>query len=241
MKIKKLLVMMMCLVATTAQAQIKFCTSYADFKAGNWKPYSQLTPGKEPDSLRIQYDGTDFTLKTHDSEVNQIIKKDVLLMSIDGQLFINQHMLRDDDGNVLPVNHYLRALPYKGGDLCVVCYQVSLGDLLDLVNIGLDIALLATGHTTMGSIFLATDDEATKQALLGRYGQRVITSPNKATRDSAEGIQEALAEMVALSRTDKIYGSANSTFSQIAACLGDIPIEILTRHGLGESNLKVSV
>ena len=147
--------MMMCLVATTAQAQIKFCTSYADFKAGNWKPYSQLTPGKEPDSLRIQYDGTDFTLKTHDSEVNQIIKKDVLLMSIDGQLFINQHMLRDDDGNVLPVNHYLRALPYKGGDLCVVCYQVSLGDLLDLVNIGLDIALLATGHTTMGSIFLA--------------------------------------------------------------------------------------
>ena len=91
------------------------------------------------------------------------------------------------------------------------------------------------------SIFLATDDEATKQALLGRYGQRVITSPNKATRDSAEGIQEALAEMVALSRTDKIYGSANSTFSQIAACLGDIPIEILTRHGLGESNLKVSV
>ena len=66
---------MMCLVATTAQAQIKFCTSYADFKAGNWKPYSQLTPGKEPDSLRIQYDGTDFTLKTHDSEVNQIIKK----------------------------------------------------------------------------------------------------------------------------------------------------------------------
>ena len=40
MKIKKLLVMMMCLVATTAQAQIKFCTSYADFKAGNWNPYS---------------------------------------------------------------------------------------------------------------------------------------------------------------------------------------------------------
>ena len=39
-------------------------------------------------------------------------------MSIDGQLFINQHMLRDDDGNVLPVNHYLRALPYKGGNLC---------------------------------------------------------------------------------------------------------------------------
>lgn len=161
--------MMMCLVATTAQAQIKFCTSYADFKAGKWKPYSQLIPGKEPDSLRIQYDGTDFSLKTHDSEVNQIIKKDVLIMSIDGQLFINQHMLRDDDGNVLPVNHYLRALPYKGGNLCVVCYQVSLGDILDIVNIGLDIALLATGHTTMGSIFLATDMLLTNDDLMEKH------------------------------------------------------------------------
>lgn len=88
-------------------------------------------------------------------------------------------------------------------------------------------------------IFLATDDEATKEAMRDRYGLRVITSPNKATRDNTEGIQDALAEMFALSRTAKIYGSANSTFSQIAACLGDISIDILTRHGLGESNLKV--
>ena len=90
-------------------------------------------------------------------------------------------------------------------------------------------------------LFLATDDEATKAAMRERYAARVITSPAKATRDTTEGIQDALAEMLALSRTAKIYGSANSTFSQIAACWGGIPIDILTRHGLGESNLKVSM
>ena len=212
--------MMMCLVATTAQAQIKFCTSYADFKAGNWKPYSQLTPGKEPDSLRIQYDGTDFTLKTHDSEVNQIIKKDVLLMSIDGQLFINQHMLRDDDG------------PYKGGDLCVVCYQVSLGDLLDLVNIGLDIALLATGHTTMGSIFLATDMLLTNDDLMEKHVLYLLDKgPNEKGKILMTRMNDAFMEK--LLRNDPVtfelyHGNQKKGERQSAANI----LPILVKKGL---------
>ena len=149
--------MLLCFVAMAMQAQTKVCMSYDDFKAGKWKSYEDLIPGKEPDSVRVKYDGIDFNIKTDDKEVNKVIKKDVFMMSIDNQLFINQRTLRDDDGIILPVNNYLRAIPYKGGKLCVVCYHSSAGDLLDLVNIGLDVALLATGHTTWGSIFLATD------------------------------------------------------------------------------------
>ena len=87
------------------------------------------------------------------------------------------------------------------------------------------------------AIYLATDDEATKQALRSRYGSRVITSPAEATRDCTDGIREALVEMYALSRTRHIYGSAGSTFSPIAACLGDVPITILQRDGQGAVDL----
>jgi len=74
-------------------------------------------------------------------------------------------------------------------------------------------------------IFLATDDEATKTQLLRRYGaDSIITSPSAATRESSNGILLALAEMLALARTSRIYGSAGSTFSQIAAQLGDKPL-----------------
>ncbi len=164
-----LAVILLCVFSLTAEAQTKFCKSYADYKAGQWKPYEQLIEGKEPDSLRVKYDGQDFTLKTSDKEVNQAIKHDVFLMSIDNQLFINQRPLRDEDGGILPVNNYLRALPYKGGKLLVVSYHVTLGDVLDLVNIGLDIALLATGHTTWGSIFLATDLLLTNDELMQHH------------------------------------------------------------------------
>ena len=160
---------LLCGFTQAAQAQTKFCKSYAEYKAGQWKPYEDLIPGKEPDSIRIKYDGQNFTLKTSDKEVNKVIKQDVFMMQIDKQLFINQRPLRDEDGGILPVNNYLRALPYKGDKLLVVSYKVTLGDVLDLVNIGLDIALLATGHTTWGTIFLATDLLLTNNDLMEHH------------------------------------------------------------------------
>ena len=163
------LVGMMCLLWMTVQAQVKVCMNYGDFKADKWKPYTDLIEGKEPDSCRVKYDGIDFTFKTSDKEVNKVIKQDVFLMSVDNQLFVNQRMLRDEDGAILPVSNFLRALPYKGGKLCVVSYKVTLGDVLDLVNIGLDVSLLATGHTTWGSIFLATDLLLTNDDLMEHH------------------------------------------------------------------------
>ena len=140
-------VVLLCGFSLTAQAQTMFCTSYADYKAGNWKPYED----------------------TSDKEVNKVIKHDVFMMQIDKQLFINQRPLRDEDGGILPVNNFLRALPYKGDKLLVVSYKVTLGDVLDLVNIGLDVALLATGHTTWGTIFLATDLLLTNDDLMEHH------------------------------------------------------------------------
>lgn len=87
-------------------------------------------------------------------------------------------------------------------------------------------------------IYLATDDEATKKALSDRYGDRILASPAEATRESADGIREALVEMLTLSGTKHIYGSAGSTFSPIAACMGKVPITILQRNGLGEIDLR---
>ena len=84
------------MISLTSQAQTKFCTSYADYKTGQWKPYEELIPGKEPDSIRIKYDGKNFILRTSDKEVNKAIKNDVFMMQIDKQLFINQCPLRDD-------------------------------------------------------------------------------------------------------------------------------------------------
>lgn len=79
------------------------------------------------------------------------------------------------------------------------------------------------------TVYIATDDEPTKAAMRQRYGEgRIITAPEAARRDSVSGIQDAVVEMYTLARTSHIYGSAGSSFSEMAARLGATPLSILT-------------
>jgi hypothetical protein len=218
----------------TVQAQVKVCMNYADFKADNRKPYTDLIEGKEPDTCRVKYDGIDFTFKTSDKEVNKVIKHDVFLLSLDKQLFANQHMLRDENGGILPVNNFLRALPYKGGKLCVVSYKVTMGDVLDLVNIGLDIALLATGHTTWGSIFLATDLLLTNDDLMEHHILYLIDKePNAKDKILMTRINDQFMEQLLRDDTvtfEQYYGRGKKGTRQSAANI----LPILVKKGLIE-------
>lgn len=77
-------------------------------------------------------------------------------------------------------------------------------------------------------IFLATDDEHTKKLFHQRFGSSRLTyQTSKPTRNNATGIQDALVEMLALSRTSHVYGTAGSTFSEIATLWSGIPLTIL--------------
>ena len=79
-------------------------------------------------------------------------------------------------------------------------------------------------------IFLATDDEYVKKTFKSRFADKIITSMNLADRNSIIGIQDGLAELYTLARTSKIYGSAWSSFSEIAAKIGNIELEIILKN-----------
>lgn len=75
--------------------------------------------------------------------------------------------------------------------------------------------------------YLATDDKATKKHLKDIFGDKILSIETDCNRNSEEGIKEAVKEMWLLSRTEKIYGSFYSSFSEIAAKVGNIPLQIL--------------
>lgn len=78
------------------------------------------------------------------------------------------------------------------------------------------------------NFYLATDSETEKAMLIKRFGARIITSKDAATRNTTEGIQDAVVDLYALSQTHKILGSFYSSFSEIAAQLGSCKLNILT-------------
>ena len=76
--------------------------------------------------------------------------------------------------------------------------------------------------------YLATDSQEVKEKFRALFPGRIICSDAPACRSSREGIIEAWAEMLALSRMDCILGSFYSSFSEMAAMIGSIPLKTLT-------------
>ena len=83
------------------------------------------------------------------------------------------------------------------------------------------------------TIFLATDSEEVKQQMRQVFGKRIVTSAHEASRDSVEGLREGLADLWTLSRCRKIYGSAGSSFSVMAARVGGNSLTILDSEAKG--------
>lgn len=75
--------------------------------------------------------------------------------------------------------------------------------------------------------FLATDSNDVKQQLSSLFGQRIMTPAEEAKRDSIDGIRGGLADMWTLAATQHIYGSALSSFSPMAASIGNIPLTVI--------------
>ena len=72
------------------------------------------------------------------------------------------------------------------------------------------------------SFFLTTDCPTTEATFAERFGKRVITRGRRISRDSVEGMRDAVVDLFVLSRTRRIFGSYYSTFSETAASLGRI-------------------
>ncbi len=76
-------------------------------------------------------------------------------------------------------------------------------------------------------VYLATDSEDVKAQMRERYGARIITASSAADRNSIEGIRDGIVDMYSLARTQKIYGSSGSSFSELASQLGNVPLEMV--------------
>ncbi|MDO1514316.1 hypothetical protein Q2T41_16805 [Maribacter confluentis] len=69
--------------------------------------------------------------------------------------------------------------------------------------------------------YLSTDDPVFKDDFIKAYPNKIITNDvNSYDRNNSLAIQDAVVDLFCLSKTNKIYGSHQSSFSQTAADLG---------------------
>lgn len=77
--------------------------------------------------------------------------------------------------------------------------------------------------------YIATDDAEVRSTLLARYPSRMRYYEGATlSRNSVEGMQDAVVDLFALAHTKAIYGSLASSFSEVAAELGNVPLQMAT-------------
>jgi hypothetical protein len=77
--------------------------------------------------------------------------------------------------------------------------------------------------------YLATDDPEVKSALKSEFGDRLFYADVVFNRNTRDGVRSAMVDLHSLARTTKIYGSYWSSFSDMAARFGEIPLIIVRK------------
>lgn len=77
--------------------------------------------------------------------------------------------------------------------------------------------------------YLATDSEEVKENFKNTFGDSIRYGERKTSRDTLEGIRDALIEMYILAGCDAIYGSYFSSFSEAAAIIGDTKLYVVRK------------
>jgi hypothetical protein len=77
------------------------------------------------------------------------------------------------------------------------------------------------------NFYVASDDMEVKEKLKEKFGEKIILPQGELSRNTKEGIRQAVVELYALSRTSKILGSYYSSYSSAAAEIGNIELQVV--------------
>lgn len=78
--------------------------------------------------------------------------------------------------------------------------------------------------------YLASDSPEEKSKMKATFGKRILTSVTDLSRNSVQGIQDALVELYVLSKTKMILGSVKSSYSETAAQIGQIECQFMKKE-----------
>lgn len=76
--------------------------------------------------------------------------------------------------------------------------------------------------------FIASDDDAVKNSLREQFGSAIVTRDHVARREDANGVEDAVVDLLLLAECSCLYGSGWSSFSEVAAQIAHIPYLALT-------------
>jgi len=143
-----------CIVSMMANAEVaKYCMSYDDFVAGNWKSVDELTAGRTQQVCQMKSGDHCVYFKTGDKESDEVLKKEAFAVMYGKQLFVNCRNLRYKDVS-LETSKYVQAIRYDKNKLCILSYRTD--GLTALASLGTLVGGVLVDNTALSLTLLGT-------------------------------------------------------------------------------------
>ena len=114
-----------CFLSMMANAEVaKYCMSYEDFVADNWKSLDELTAGRTKQVCQIKSgDHGVYYFKTGDKQSDKLLKKEAFAVMYGQQLFVNCRTLGNN--GALETSKYVQAVRYDKDKLCILAFKTD--------------------------------------------------------------------------------------------------------------------
>ena len=143
-----------CIVSMMANAEVaKYCMSYDDFVAGNWKSVDELTAGRTQQVCQMKSGDHCVYFKTGDKQSDEVLKKEAFAVMYGQQLFVNCRNLRYKDVS-LETSKYVQAVRYDKDKLCILAYRTD--GLTALASVGTLVGGVLVDNTALSLTLLGT-------------------------------------------------------------------------------------
>jgi hypothetical protein len=77
--------------------------------------------------------------------------------------------------------------------------------------------------------FVASDDDSERKTMQARFPGRILVAASIIDRFTFNGGVNSFLDFLGLSKCSEILGSASSSFSEMAAAYGGIPLKIVSK------------
>ena len=185
----------------------------------------------------------------------KVVPEDIYMakevLTIDGWLFVYRHWDQKSDLHIKSYgifyrndnwDKYLRSLKYTrivkeflDRRLASVTLQRSIGvhirrtdNKKSIEGSPLEAFLQKMRDNKDAYYVVATDDTKVREQIQLEFGNHCIFPAIQLTRKTEEGMIQGVADFFALSRCTEIWGSYASSFSELAARYGNIPLTIIS-------------
>ena len=222
MSMKKIIVtLFVALFSIGAQAQVKYCMTFADFVADQWEQADSASVEPISAAKRRLVQSSDFHIVSSDKELSDMLNKKAYAVMVGQSLYVNCRHYRYQGVQFGPGFAY--AFRYDGNKICIVNRKIGKGELM---------AIGAIGTVTPGVFTSAAVGAAEQEIMLeNKVCYLVDSEPDKKGKTKIKYINDKFMNEL-LADNDELkskYNAAGDKYSRQSAAN---VIRTLTEAGL---------